>query len=108
MQQAPDKSHSTFLVEQRIHPRYRANVGLHVGGAAAASGPDDLSLCGMFVAWADPLPPGSLLPLTLDLPDGRIEVTAEVVRAVPGRGMGMRFEPGSEPKRCRLARFLGS
>ena len=56
--------------------------------------------------WDDPLPPGSLLPVTLHLPTGPLEMTAVIVRAIDKLGIGIRFDSQSQVALKRLAAFL--
>lgn len=93
-------------LDQRAHPRHAVRLRVELAGAAIIAETQDLSEGGMFVEADDPLAVGSLLPVTLHLPDGRLETTAVIMRCVPGSGMGMRFGSASAAARARLARFL--
>ena len=94
--------------KRRLYQRLDTRVAVNLAGTHIVSHTRDLSVGGMFVEWNDPLAPGSLLPVTLNLPSGRLEMTAVVVRTVEGVGMGMRFESGSPRTRERLGEFLDS
>lgn len=67
----------------------------------------DLTLDGVFIATAAPLPLGSVLPIGLQLPDEEAElrVHAEVVHRADD-GMGLRFLELDGAARRRLRRFV--
>jgi len=92
--------------DRRVHARSDAQISVDLAGLRMSARTRDMSIGGIFVEWADPLPPGSLLPVTLHLPDGPLELTAVVVRTVEEVGMGMRFDAGSQLARRRLEAFL--
>ena len=81
---------------------------MRLAGATVEAYTRDLSVGGMFLVTDDPLPAGSLAPTALDLPDGTLELTAIVVHAVEGIGMGLRFEASTDEKRYRLESFLAA
>lgn len=81
-------------------------IRVELAGAQVDAKTRDLSAGGMFVEWDDPLSPGSLLPVTLHLPTGPLEMTAVIVRVIDDVGMGMRFDSQSQVALKRLAAFL--
>ena len=67
----------------------------------------DLSLTGGFIEDDLPVHVGQSFPLTLWLSDSeRIEVEAEVRRALPRKGVGIEFVTISHPDSVRLREFL--
>jgi len=92
--------------ERRRHVREEARIAVDLAGMRISAHTRDMSVGGIFVEWSDPLPPGSLLPVTLHLPDGPLELTAVVVRTVEQVGMGMRFDARSDLSRKRLEVFV--
>ena len=106
---------NTDPADQREHPRREVRVQVDlVDNRRVRARTRDLSDGGMFVEWEDPLAPGSLMPATLHLPDGPLELTTVVVWTSPqlslavGAGMGMRFVTTSSEGKQRLADFLRS
>ncbi len=95
-----------LTTDLRKHPRLDRRVRVEVAGSMVTAQTRDLSEGGMFVEWEDPLPTGSLLPVTLHLPTGPLEMTAVVVRALDNVGMGLRFDSQSQVALKRLAAFL--
>ncbi|MEK7704530.1 MAG: PilZ domain-containing protein, partial [Myxococcota bacterium] len=67
----------------------------------------NISLDGLFVATAEPLPRGAVVPLSFQLTDGNkpLVAEAEVVR-VAEAGMGLRFLRMAPRDRRRLRRFV--
>lgn len=92
--------------ERREFTRENHRISVNLAGVQLAAQTRDMSLGGIFIEWADPLPPGSLLPVTLMLPDGPLELTAVVVRCVEAVGMGMQFDTRSATAKRRLEAFL--
>jgi len=92
--------------DRRVHERRSTKIEVNLAGLQLAARTRDMSLGGIFVEWNDPLPPGSLLPVTLMLPDGPLELTAIVVRTVESVGMGMKFDTRSQRAKRRLEVFL--
>ena len=99
--------------EQRKHSRREVRIQVDlVGNRRIRALTRDLSGGGMFVEWTPPLAPGSLMPATLHLPDGPLDLTTIVVWTAPqvslavGAGMGMRFVTTSPEAQRRLDAFL--
>ena len=106
---------NTDHADHRQHPRREVRILVDlVDNRRVRARTRDLSDGGMFIEWEHPLAPGSLMPATLHLPDGPLELTTVVVWTSPqlslavGAGMGMRFVTTSPEDQQRLADFLQS
>ncbi len=95
-----------LFADLRQSERIQVQIEVNLAGASITARTRDLSAGGMFVEWQDPLEAGSLLPVTLQLSTGPLEMTAVIVRSVDGVGMGMRFGSQSQVALKRLAGFL--
>jgi len=81
-------------------------VGWQGGGKRDVSAADMFSMGGVFVAVAQPLPPGTGLELIFDVPSGEVRARAVVRHGRPGQGMGVQFVHMRADDRARLNRFL--
>lgn len=93
---------------RRIH-RVPVRLVVSVAGRSAVLGETrDLSQQGFFVATTEPLPIGSVLPISLELggtPPVEIQARAEVVRRAAD-GMGLAFIDPSKEVQKRLRHFV--
>jgi hypothetical protein len=88
--------------EKRRFPRIRLPRGLTVAWQAAnlrdISRISSLSLGGLFIEAANPVPVGETVQVQFDIPSGAIRGQAVVRRSIQGEGMGVEFTelpPGS-------------
>jgi len=94
----------------RRYPR----VGLPKGPLVAWQGTGErfvsrvgtLSLGGLFIRTADPLPVGAILKLFFDLPGGEVRARAVVRSVEPKKGMGVEFTGMGYEARARLHQVL--
>jgi hypothetical protein len=115
--------HVLDLAKRAATPNLRTFARVPTDLRIVVSSPDGVSVrrvldagpTGMFIETSDAAPVGSVLPVVLDLPDGRAPtvVTVEVVRrqeAAAGRaaGMGVQFIGSNDEFRERLDALLRS
>jgi hypothetical protein len=68
----------------------------------------DLSLGGMFLSTSNPAVPGTLVRISLQLPEslGQVGAAGLVVHCIPGRGMGIEFKTFSPGAKARLQFYI--
>jgi hypothetical protein len=66
----------------------------------------DLNIGGMFITTPTPLPPGTVLPLLMSVPEGEIRCKASVRNLVPGEGMGVQFTEINVENQTRLEKLV--
>lgn len=68
----------------------------------------DLSLGGMFLSTSKPPEPGTLVRVSMELPEnlGLVGAAGLVVHCIPGRGMGIEFKTFSPGAKARLQFFI--
>ena len=94
--------------DRRATPRFQAKQGSQIIYGASVAIVRDLSLEGVFVSDADPLPVGSELAFTLHA--GGQDITLDgIVRHVEDRqGMGIQFVNVSAVSKRRLRIYIAS
>jgi curved DNA-binding protein CbpA len=96
--------------ERRRQTRYKAPEGFCVawqgGGKRDVSRAETLSMGGVFLRLAKPLPPGTNLELIFDVSSGEVRARAIVRHAKAGQGMGVKFMHMQADDRARLNRFV--
>ncbi|MCA9515461.1 MAG: methyltransferase domain-containing protein [Myxococcales bacterium] len=93
---------------RRIHRVPVRLVVSHAGRSAVLGETRDLSQYGFFLATSDPLPTGSVLPISLELggsPPVELQLRAEVVRRTDD-GMGLAFIDPPKDVQKRLRHFV--
>jgi PilZ domain len=65
-----------------------------------------LGLGGLFIHEAEPPPPGAVIQLLFETPNGQVRARATVRTAEPGRGMGVEFMQMKQEERARLAYMI--
>jgi len=76
------------------------------GGKRDVSGAETLSMGGVYLYTAEPLPPGTILQLIFDAPSGEVRARATVRHGRKGRGMGVQFVHMHSADRARLHLFV--
>ncbi len=70
-----------------------------------------VGLGGLYIHEQEPPPPGAVIQLLFETPNGQVRARATVRTAQPGRGMGVEFVQMRQEERARLAhmvrQFLG-
>jgi len=96
--------------DRRRSGRFKAPKGMLVGwqgaGKRNASIADTLSIGGVFLRVAEPLPAGTMVQLVFDAPSGEVRARATIRHGRAGRGMGMQFVHMDSDSRARLYRFV--
>ena len=88
--------------DRRSTPRYKPKPETHITYAVTSAFLRDLSLGGVFVLDADPLPIGSEIIFTLRTGGQNISLEGTVRQAVDGEGMGIQFTKVSAKSKIRL------
>jgi hypothetical protein len=83
-------------------------IAWSTAGRRLVSHIEDFALGGLFIRVAEPLPPGSYLQLLFDAPEGEVRASAVVRRALPNKGMAVKFVAMQPEDRARLGRWLNS
>ena len=81
-------------------------VAWRSGGQRGVSRVRNLSLGGLFMSTANPLPAGSVINLLFDVPGGEVRARAVVRNVQPGEGMGAEFVSMGYDHRARLNRLM--
>lgn len=96
--------------ERRRSPRVRLPRGMTIAWQGAqrrdVSRVSSLSLGGLFIETAEPVPAGDTLQVQFDIPGGAVRGHAVVRRCVTGHGMGVEFKELAEGSRTRLNELL--
>jgi len=103
------------MTERRAHPRaaLAAKVEAESEGRAFLAAAADISIGGMLIYTANPLPEGAALQLTFALPgvpgaERTIRVRARVRRVMANTSMGVAFEDLSADDRAAIEVFTRS
>jgi hypothetical protein len=96
--------------EQRRYRRYPIKLRVqfsHTDRVMEVSS-RDISLGGVYLATSRPAIPGTVIKMTIHLPDNtqEIKVAGIVVHFLAGRGMGVEFKTFGQGAREALARYL--
>ena len=94
--------------DRRHFDRSRLIVDVHFDGADSTgiASTKDISLGGLYMRTQAEIPVGANLALRLPLGSEHLVVKAEVVYSNPGHGVGVKFQPLSEPARALMEREL--
>jgi hypothetical protein len=92
--------------DRRATPRFEPKQGNQIAYGATSALIRDLSLEGVFVFDADPLPVGSELFFTLRAGDQDIELEGIVRHSVDREGMGIQFTKVSAVSKRRLRIYI--
>jgi PilZ domain len=65
-----------------------------------------VNLGGLFIHEDDPPPPGAMVQIFFETPNGQLRARATVRTAVVGRGMGVEFIRMRPEERARLAQMI--
>lgn len=88
--------------------RFRAKPGTYITYIEGAGEIRDLSLEGLFVLDASPLPVGTKMSFTLHLGSQDIALQGIVRHSIADRGMGIQFADISAEVKSRLESYLSS
>ena len=88
--------------DKRDSLRFKARPGDNVYYIEGAGAIRDLSLTGIFVLDAEPLPVGTTITFSLRLGNETVLFEGIVTRSVDGEGMGIQFTKMSREARRRL------
>jgi hypothetical protein len=88
--------------EKRASQRFKARPGDNVNYVEGAGAIRDLSLEGVFVLDAEPLPVGSIVRFSIRLGNETVMFQGIVQRCVEKQGMGIQFKEMSKEARRRL------
>jgi hypothetical protein len=88
--------------ERRVTPRFQSKPGIHITYGVTTAVIRDLSLEGVFIFDADPLPVGSEIIFTLRGGDQDISLEGVVRHSVDREGMGIQFTNVSAVSKRRL------
>lgn len=97
-----------FTSDKRATPRFQPKPGNHVVYGVSPAVIRDLSLEGVFVLDADPLPVGSEIHFTLRAGDQDISLQGIVRRSIDEEGMGIQFMNVSSESNRRLRIHIAS
>jgi hypothetical protein len=93
---------------ERASPRFRPKPGSHIVYTEGFGEIRDVSLHGVFVLDADPLPVGTRLKFSFRFGSDDIPVQGIVQRTVDGQGMGIELTEASIEARNRLKHHLAN
>lgn len=98
-------------LERRRHARYRCEVAVEVQDAAELSVCQgmlaDICLGGCYVSMVTPFPSGTMVSISLNLPQFAGVLRGQTVTSVPGSGMGIEFTSAEDAELAvRLQAFL--
>lgn len=65
-----------------------------------------VGLGGLFIYDPNPPPPGAMIQLVFETPNGQVRARATVRTAQAGRGMGVQFMQMRQEERARLANMI--
>jgi len=88
--------------EKRSFPRFKAKPGANIFYVEGSGAIRDLSMDGVFVLDADPLPVGTKITFSLRLGNETVALQGIVSRSVPQEGMGIQFTEMSPEARGKL------
>ena len=88
--------------ERRASPRFKAKPGNNVYYIEGAGAIRDLSLDGVFVLDAEPLPVGTSISFSIRLGNETVMLHGIVKQCVEQQGMGIQFKEMSKEARRRL------
>ena len=99
-----DRPDEISTEERRHFDRSRIIVDVNFDGAdsTGVASTKDISLGGLYMSTQATIPVGATLTLRLPLGSEHVVVKAEVVYSNPGHGVGVKFQPLSEPARALM------
>lgn len=108
--ESPMSMTEDFASGKRRYPRILLPKGMLVawygGGQQEISRVGTLGMGGIFICVPNPVPVGTKLRITFEVPGGAVRPEAIVRNIVPGEGMGLEFVKLNPKDRVLLQRLL--